>query len=256
MCGRLNVTADPLAALLMEAFGIVAVPATNHNLAPTEPLLVVRATPAGEYDAAVMRWWLTPSWSKEVNTRYAMFNAKSETLREKRSFAKPFRTQRCLVPVTGYYEWQTRQREKLPYYVRAADDQGLLLAGLWDRWHNSETGESVESCTIVTTAAHDDLRPLHHRQPVFLSGEEALAWLEPDSDPDSLMPLFAPHLPVPLVIDPVSTYVNNARQKEARATAPIAPTLPVDKRLNDLLAGKHQPAVAESSYHGDLFEGS
>lgn len=256
MCGRLNVTADPLAALLMEAFGLSAVPATNHNLAPTEPLLVVRASPAGNYDSAVMRWWLTPSWSKEMSSRYATFNAKSETLAQKRSFAVPFRTQRCLVPVTGYYEWQTRQREKLPYYVRAAAGDGLLLAGLWDCWVNPENGERIESCTIVTTAAHENLRPLHHRQPVFLTGEEAKAWLEPSADPDSLMPLFAPNLPVPLVLDPVSSYVNNARQKEARACTPIAQTLLVNERLADALAGSNGNSRSSLSPNGDLFEGN
>ena len=256
MCGRLNVTADPLAALLMEAFSIAATPETNHNLAPSEPLLVVRAAPAGNYESRVMRWWLTPSWSKELNTRYAMFNARSETLAQKRAFAKPFRSQRCLVPVTGYYEWQTRQREKLPFYVRAAQDQGLMLAGLWDSWTNPATGERIDSCTIVTSAAHDDLRALHHRQPVFLSSAQAKAWLEPDVDPASLMPLFAPHLPVPLALDPVSSYVNNARQKSSRALVPIAPTLPVDRHLADLLASEDGRTRSQVPQHGDFFEDS
>ncbi len=237
MCGRLNVTDDPLTQLLMDAFGITAVVETNHNLAPTQSLLVVRATPAGEYDSAVMRWWLTPSWSKTVNTKYSLFNAKSETLAEKRSFALPFRTRRCLVPVTGYYEWQTQQRQKLPFYVRSTDNQGLLLAGLWDSWSDPASGETIESCTIVTAAAHENLQPLHHRQPVFLSSEEAKAWLEPDADPDQLIPLFASHLPVPLAIDPVSTYVNNARQKDARAFTPIGDSFYVSgEQASDTLA--------------------
>jgi len=191
-----------------------------------------------------------------MSTRYAMFNARSETLAQKRAYAKPFRSQRCVVGVTGYYEWQTRQREKLPFYVRAAQNQGLLLAGLWDSWTNPATGQCVESCTIVTSAAHDNLRALHHRQPVLLTRAEARVWLAPDADPATLMPLFAPHLPVPLALDPVSSYVNNARQKQARAFTPIAPTLPVDEHLTDLLVGESRRAGVEASQHGDFFEGS
>jgi len=226
MCGRLNVTADPLTQLLMEAFGIEALPTSNHNLAPTEDVPVVRPTGGAadesNYRFDELRWWLTPSWSNAVNTRYAMFNAKSETLLEKRSFAKPFRTQRCVVPVTGYYEWQRGERTKLPFYISAAGGQGLLLAGLWDSYTDSSTGTKLESCAIVTAAAHQGLVEVHHRQPVFLSPAGALQWLDHTLGVDDLGQLMTPSLPTPLQLDPVSTYVNNARNKDSRALQPVA----------------------------------
>ena len=226
----------------MDAFGIAAQPVTNHNLAPTEPLLVIRPTQtsvlttpetAGAsthavYEADELRWWLTPSWSGGPSTKYAMFNAKSETLLEKRSFARPFRSQRCVVPVTGYYEWKRGSREKLPFYVHAADDRGLLLAGLWDSWTDKATGEVIESCSIVTAAAAEPLEVLHHRQPVFLSHAEALAWLDHSSGVEELGLLMTPHLPNALQLESVSTHVNNARNKDERCVQPIAEPLLID----------------------------
>lgn len=227
MCGRLNVTADPLTQLLMAAFGIAATPTTNHNLAPTEDVLVVRpkaSTPddSPSYRADQLRWWLTPSWSSGPSTRYAMFNAKSETLLEKRSFAKPFRTQRCVVPVKGYYEWQRGEREKLPFHISGTAGEGLLLAGLWDTYTDPASDSKLESCAIVTAAAHEQLSEVHHRQPVFLSPSEALRWLDHSLDVAELGELMVPHLPTPLQIDPVSTHVNNARNKDSRCTQPVA----------------------------------
>lgn len=228
MCGRLNVTADPLTQLLMDAFGITAEPRTNHNLAPTEDLLVVR--PALDekkgYRADELRWWLTPSWSNGPSTRYAMFNAKSETLSEKRSFAKPFRSQRCVVPVSGYYEWKRGERTKLPFHISTAETGnhmgGLLLAGLWDSYFDSSTNATLESCAIVTAAAHEDLAYVHHRQPVFLSTAEAHRWLDHSLEVADLGELMTPHLPTPLQVDPVSTHVNNARNKDSRCMQPVA----------------------------------
>ena len=223
MCGRLNVTADPLTQLLMDAFGISAVPDTNHNLAPTEPLMVVRpGDQTSAYRANTLRWWLTPSWSNGPSTRYAMFNAKSETLLEKRSFARPFRSQRCVVPITGYYEWKRGERAKLPYYISGAQHTGLLLAGLWDSYRDKDTGEVLESCAVVTAAAHQSLSEVHHRQPVFLSPDEARRWLDHDLPVADLGELMFPRLAMPLQIDPVSTHVNNARHKDSRCFQPIA----------------------------------
>lgn len=227
MCGRLNVTSDPLTQLLMEAFGIDASVSTNHNLAPTEALTVVRPEPLETngsplYRANELRWWLTPSWSTGPSTRYAMFNAKSETLHEKRSFARPFRSQRCVVPITGYYEWKKGERAKLPFYVSAEQNQGLLLAGLWDSYVDQETGDLLESCAIVTAVAHSSLADLHHRQPVFLSIAEAHCWLDHSLAVAQLGELMTPHLATPLQVEPVSTHVNNARNKDSRCMQAIA----------------------------------
>ena len=222
MCGRFNITSDPLTQLLMEVFGIAHQGPDNPNTAPTETVGVVRAAPAG-FACEPLRWWLTPRWAKERSSRYAMFNARSETLRESRAFARPFAERRCVVPISGFYEWSKDGGRKLPYYIRARDRAGLLLAGLWDRWTDRESGEVHDSFTIVTTAASPGLAFVHHRQPVMLSSERARGWLDTDASVDELAAWFEPALPHTLVAEPVSTEVNNARNKDARCAQPIAP---------------------------------
>jgi putative SOS response-associated peptidase YedK len=163
-----------------------------------------------------MRWWLTPFWAKEVSTKYSMFNAKSETAAKSPAFKEPYRKRRCVVPISGFYEWCRENNQKVPYYISAEDDNALLLAGLWDKWRNRESGDALYSFTILTTDAHESMRFVHHRQPVMLSLDEAKLWLDTTVATDELEYLFAQRLPMSLEALPVSTHVNNARNKDAR----------------------------------------
>lgn len=226
MCGRFNITSDPLARLLMELVNMPYEGRDNFNAAPTEKIPVVRIAPpgherAGEPELVPMRWWLTPYWAKEVSTKYSMFNAKSETAATSPAFREPFRKRRCVVPVTGFYEWSRAQAEKVPYLIRPTRHGGLLLAGLWDHWRNAESGEELLSFTILTAPAHPDFEFLHTRQPVMLSIQEARRWLEPEIPTVEMTDLFGSRLPMALDLVPVSAYVNNARNKGAQAAAAI-----------------------------------
>lgn len=222
MCGRFNITSDPLTRLLMELVNMPWVGRDNFNAAPTEHIPVLRIVPAGDERAGApelvpMRWWLTPYWAKEMTSKYSMFNAKSETAATSPAFREPFRKRRCVVPVTGFYEWCRATVEKVPYLIRPSRHGGLLLAGLWDHWRNPETKEEVLSFTILTAPANPDFAFIHTRQPVMLSVDEARRWLEPDIPTGEMTDLFASRLPMALDLIPVSTYVNNARNKGAQA---------------------------------------
>ena len=226
MCGRFNVTADPLTELLMELVGMAHPGPDNFNAAPTETVTVLRLDGGGEPELVPMRWWLTPYWAKEMSPKYSMFNAKSETAHKSPAFREPFQKRHCVVPVCGFYEWTRQHNQKLPYFITPAEFPGMLLAGLWDRWHNKETAEVVESFTILTTDAHDELKFVHKRQPVMLSLGDAHRWLDTGVEGTDLMTLFESAIPMTLEAIPVSTYVNNARNKDARCIDPIgAPIL-------------------------------
>ncbi|MGK0257350.1 MAG: putative SOS response-associated peptidase YedK [Candidatus Azotimanducaceae bacterium] len=188
----------------------------NLNLAPTELVHVLRLNDDGEPQLVPMRWWLTPFWAKELSTKYSMFNAKSETAAKSPAFKEPYRKRRCVVPISGFYEWCRENNQKVPYYISAEDDNAMLLAGLWDKWRNRESGDALYSFTVLTTDAHESMRFVHHRQPVMLSLDEAKLWLDTTVTTDELEYLFAQRLPMSLEALPVSTHVNNARNKDAR----------------------------------------
>lgn len=242
MCGRFNVDSDPLSRLLLELVRLRHPGPDNHNAAPTETIVVLRLDEQGAPELVPMRWWLTPYWSKEQSTRYAMFNARSENVRSSRAFREPFQRRRCVVPVSGFYEWArtgtaaaepatsaARGRSaKVPYYITPQQSAGLLLAGIWDRWRDRDDGELLESFAILTTDASPGLAFVHNRQPVMLSMAGARRWLDPDTPADELLDMTRPALPDALQAVPVSTFVNNARNKDARCMQAIADPVPVD----------------------------
>ncbi len=237
MCGRLNVTEDPLARVFVLLTGAGYPGETDHNVPPTETVWVVverqavplaRMTAEGELShvdaeahpglARPMRWWLLPHWSDDEKPRYAMFNARAENLDRSRAFRGAFERRRCVVPVTGFYEWLREGKRKLPQQVETASGDALLLAGVWERWSRNDT--VIESFAIVTTAVHPDLAFLHDRQPLLLDVGEAARWLSSATPRDALDALLAPALPVALQVTPVSEYVNNARHKGDECVVP------------------------------------
>ncbi|MEX0942399.1 MAG: SOS response-associated peptidase [Pseudomonadales bacterium] len=223
MCGRFNVTSDPLNQLIVEITGRGFVVETRLNIAPTEQVPVLVRSQAGEWDVRDMRWWLVPYWSDGPSTRYSMFNAKSETLARSRAFRDPFARRRCIVPATGYYEWRLEGSIKVPYYITPESNKGFALAGLWDRWQRDD--EQIESCTIITASAPDAMKVIHDRIPVNLETDAVQTWMNADTDQDTLMRLLGPRpsgARTPVAVTPVSTYVNNARHKDVRVIEPIA----------------------------------
>ena len=228
MCGRLNVVADALTEIFVELTGEPYQGEDNRNAAPTEQVGIVGHSREGARRATAARWWLTPYWSKTLATRYAMFNARAEGLPTSNAFGEPFRRRRCVVPVCGFYEWTRTRLGRMPYYVRPAGERPMLLAGVWDRWRDPATGTATIGFAVVTTAATPALAFLHDRQPRMLSFDEACAWTDRRSPQATLTAMLAPALPQALDVIPVSTHVNNARNKEPLCTEPIGDAISVE----------------------------
>lgn len=232
MCGRFNVDDEGLDDAYQSLAGRRFPGASNHNTAPTESAWIIRADGDGALTAAEAKWWLTPYWSQVPTPRYATFNARVETLTTSRTFREPFRRRRCVVPVSGFYEWRKRLQPGLfgddaddspsgsgqPYYVRPRRG-AMLLAGVWDRWRRGET--ILDSFAVVTTEASEKLAFLHHRQPLLLAAADARVWLDAAVDSGELAGLLAPRVPVELLAAPVSRLVGDARNKDRRCTAPV-----------------------------------
>jgi putative SOS response-associated peptidase YedK len=232
MCGRLNIRASDLTQMLLEFLGEAYSGEDNFNAAPTENIPVLRMNEEGSVELTNMRWWLTPSWAREPSTQYSMFNAKSETAATSPAFSGPYAKQRCVVPVSGFYEWCREQGQKVPYLIHGQEEKTLLLAGLWDCWSSRGTAGGVAnlySFTLLTTAAHEKMQEVHHRQPVFLTSDQAKSWLDMAIPTTALEPLFASKLPIPLHGSPVSTWVNSSRNKDQRCHQVIGPALAIEE---------------------------
>lgn len=148
----------------------------RYNIAPTQPILVVRAE-RGERRPALVRWGLIPSWTKDLAALPLLFNARSETAAEKPSFRGAFRHRRCLIPATGFYEWQKGTGgRKQPFYLQPAKGGVIAFAGLWDEWADDK-GNVIDTATILTTAANRELAPIHERMPVVVRPDQYDLWL-------------------------------------------------------------------------------
>ncbi|KAE8774200.1 embryonic stem cell-specific 5-hydroxymethylcytosine-binding protein [Hordeum vulgare] len=152
-----------------------------------------------------MKWGLVPSFSSKTDKpdHFRMFNARSESIKEKASFRRLIPKNRCLVAVEGFYEWKKDGSKKQPYYIHFRDERPLVFAALFDTWTNSE-GETLHTFTILTTHVSTSLKWLHDRMPVILGDEDsANAWLNNSSV--KLEEITVPYEGTDLVWYPVTT---------------------------------------------------
>lgn len=139
----------------------------------------------------IMKWGLIPRWYKDSDIQSIAsktLNARLETLHEKHSFKHLIQSQRCIVPSDGFFEWQTRGKEKIPYFIHPKNDELFCMAGLYDRWTAPETGETLTTFTILTTEANPLMAEIHNekkRMPFLLQPETCLNYLKNLSKPIS-----------------------------------------------------------------------
>lgn len=170
----------------------------------------------------MLRWGLVPSWATDPSIGNRNINARSETAAEKPSFREPLRTRRCIVPMSGFYEWRQPSVSsglKQPFYIKHANDEPLLVAGLWDRWNRG----NLDTFTILTTEPNDLMRPIHHRMPVIIHENAAEEWLNDRPLRESELSRFwKPAPPDLLAAYPVSSAVNNPAREAPELISPVA----------------------------------
>ena len=160
----------------------------RYNICPTDPVDVVIRGDVGLL-VVPMRWQLIPPWwKKPLKELPATFNARAETVAEKPMFRDAFRRTRCLIPASGYYEWQTTPDGKQPYYITSTNGPMLTIAGLWSEWRDRVNDETLTTCTMIITEANSFISAIHDRMPVLLDRESADAWLSGDAGLDLLKP--------------------------------------------------------------------
>ena len=244
MCGRFALAASP--GDLIEEFAITvgyngpSLPA-DWNIAPTRPIYMIKADSNNARELTTVSWGLIAPWAKDresaIKSQSQAINARTETVHEKPTFRNAFRSRRCLIPATGYYEWATEHGNfppKQPFYIQNIENiqrgngadsttkKSLLFAGIYDSWIDSN-GEIFESAAIITREAVGKLAPIHHRMPTFLPSDRWDTWLNPElREVDAIRALLDfPDPTAALQADPVSTRVNFVRNNGPELILPI-----------------------------------
>lgn len=233
MCGRYVVAYDP--ETLVSGFSLTrVVPFPQRwNVAPQSPVPVVYETREGGRVAELMRWGLVPHWAKDTSIGNKLNNARADGLFDKPSFRQAARRRRCLLPASGFYEWQPvavdqpAKTPKQPWYFSAANGTPLAMAGLFEAWRQSDEAEWVLTCCIITTDANPLMAPIHDRMPVLLPPAAWGRWLSrTDQAPEVLAPLLQPCPPEWLRAWPVSRAVSRGTAEGAALIEPLADTAP------------------------------
>lgn len=240
MCGRATLTLP--VEEIAEALGVSPVvagtpvpgPPPRYNVAPTQSMLVLR-TPRGDTsghgrELAWARWGLVPFWAKDPKIGNKHIQARSETVQATAAYREAFKTRRCVVVVDSFYEWThpaggapaKKGDKKIPYRITPAGGGILPIAGVWDRWKPA-SGDPVESCAVLTTAAGPQVAALHDRMPLVLRPHELETWLH--GTPEEAAAIVRGESATfgardeGLVLTPVSTWVNDVRHDDAACIA-------------------------------------
>ena len=209
MCGRFAFYSPSEAAAALFGVNTAIGVEARFNIAPTQYVAAIRNLEDAERELVMLRWGLIPSWAKDPSIGNRMINARAETVAEKPSFRVAYSRQRCVVLADGFYEWRREGDVKTPYFISLASGKPFALAGLWENWRDRESNECIQSMALITTAANDFMRPLHHRMPMILESEAANDWLGGDKN---MLELASENSP-PLRAWPVDRRVNNARNQ-------------------------------------------
>jgi putative SOS response-associated peptidase YedK len=221
MCGRFSLTSGDRD--IEAEFGVKVPPGyrPRYNIAPTQEVIAVAVE--GGRALQTFRWGLIPSWAKDPKIGNKLINAKAETLFEKPSFRAAAKARRCLVLADGFYEWCQTEKGKIPMYIRLKQKKPFGLAGLWESWQSLE-GQTVRTCTIITTEPNDLMQPIHNRMPVIVPDGLIDLWLDPRlKSINELEPILKPYAASEMEAYAVSRMVNSPANDRPECVQPHTP---------------------------------
>ena len=224
----MNITDNEGILILMDMIGMPTWSSiqARYNVSPTASIETLHAcdeASSGTFTQTQMHWGLIPPWAKEGQFKRPLINARSETVREKPSFRHLVDANRCLVPVTGFYEWKREGKSKRPFYIFPATANAMFFGGLYQL--NSAGNPEV---TLLTTAANDSMSEVHDRMPVIIQPADAIQWIsrtdgDGENESDLIDALMQPVGNDVLEMYEVSAFVSNARNEGAQCTEPYQP---------------------------------
>ncbi len=222
MCSRYNLTspADAVRSFFRHDNPHEFPP--RYNIAPTQPVAIIRAGKSERREFELVRWGLIPQWVKEPRTFKTLINARAETVAEKPSFRGALRHRRCLVPANGFYEWAGPDRARRPHLVRPRAGGLMAFAGLHESWLGAD-GSEIDTMAILTVAANETIAAVHDRMPAILASGDFEPWLDcRDVRVEEAVQLLQPAAPDLLEIIEVDPRLNNARNEGPDVLRPLA----------------------------------
>lgn len=232
MCSRYSLTSPAEAVRRMFDVplpeGPLADPPPRYNIAPTQPIAIVRTRAAGAREMVLVRWGLLPGWVKDPAKFTTLINARAETIAEKPSFRTALRHRRCIVPADAFYEWMGEKGAKRPFLIRPRADGPLAaplgFAGLWEHWQSPD-GSEMESAAIITVAANATVATVHDRMPAILAPEDFDAWLDVRSVRDATAAeMLRPAGADVLELFEIGRRIGNSRFDDPALQQPLQPT--------------------------------
>jgi putative SOS response-associated peptidase YedK len=226
MCGRFLASKSPEeVARWFKATGPIPNTRPRYNAAPTQNLLTVLRDPeSGERRLEPLRWGLIPFWAKDAKIAYSTVNAMSETVASKPAFREAFKSRRCLVPANGFYEWKKLdEKSKQPFCIGMADGSLFAFAGLWERWKDPASGETIRSFTIITCPPNELCTTIHNRMPVILGPDGYAKWLgEKPAAREELEALLKPFPAEMMRAYPIGPRIGNVKNDDPSLIEPRA----------------------------------
>ena len=219
MCGRYSLICIDDLGTRFRVFDPMMGARSRFNISPGNEMPVIVRSKKDEI--ALMRWGLVPHWTKDIRTAQRPINARAESLAEKPLFRSLLAYGRCLVPASGFYEWKTEGKRKVPFYFHLPESPLFAFAGLYDTWKEPE-GTTLATYTIITCEPNALLKEVHHRMPVILSRANEERWLSPELiNPHDLPPILSPYPASAMRMVPVSDLVNNPSADDERLVQPL-----------------------------------
>jgi putative SOS response-associated peptidase YedK len=221
MCGRFlnSLPAAEIRRIFRTTNSLPNYPA-RYNIAPTQPVLTVRFNlETKERSLDALRWGLVPYFARDLAFGYKCINARAESAATSPAFRAAFKSRRCIIPASGFYEWKTTPKGKIPYAIVPKDEPLFAFAGLWENWRDKAAGEGAEwirTCAIITCEPNELAATIHDRMPVILPREAWARWLgEEPADKDELRSLLTPFPADRMRAYPISTRVNSPKNEGA-----------------------------------------
>ncbi len=224
MCSRYSLTSPHEAVRAVFGYANEHPFPPRYNIAPTQPVAIVRPSAAGPRELALVRWGLIPPWVKNPAEFATLINARGESIAEKPSFRGAFRHKRCLVPADGFYEWLGKPGAKRPHLIRPRHGGPIAFAGLYEQWMGPD-GSEIDTMAIITVAANVAVSAVHDRMPAILAPEAFADWLDcRTNESRHVAGLLAPAPEDLLDIVEVNPRLNNSRNEGPELQQPVHAT--------------------------------